>query len=279
MEANQNKMTLPSEIYEKALIEVVEKKLNNSIDNYDITISAGSSKGDNYLGVIYRAQVKDKVTNENKLNLIFKLPPQSETSRKEMFAAEFFRREAGFYDYVYPIYKKFQEDKGIDVENEGFHQVAFCYKTLTEEPNEGLIFDDLKALGFDMFDRFKEVTKEHVFLVMRTLGKLHAVFYAIKDQNPKVFESYYELKDSFEIMSEAEDSTIPAYYKSLKKQTLEVIEKCEDIEMKEKVIKYLSNDYDDLISHCLSREKSEPYTAICHGDVSDLILFCELLFE
>ncbi|CAG9802462.1 unnamed protein product [Chironomus riparius] len=264
MAANQTK--LPSEIYEKALAEVVEKQLNNSIDNYDITISAGSSKGDNYLGVIYRAQVKDKVTNENKLNLIVKLPPQNEVSRKEMFAGEFFKREAGFYDNVYPIYEQFQKDKGIDVENEGFHQVANCYKTLTEEPNEGLIFDDLKARGFDMFDRFKEVTKEHVFLVMRTLGKFHAVFYAIKDQKPEVLNYYYTLKDSFKIMSETENSTLPAYYSSLKKQTIKVVEKCEDLEVKEKVMKYLENDYSELIEHCLSREKSEPYTAICHGD-------------
>lgn len=270
MTTNQNK--LPCEIYEKALTEVVEKELNNSIDNYDITISAGSSKGDNYLGIIYKVQVKDKVTNENKLNLIVKCPPQNETSRKEMFAGEFFRREAGFYDYVYPVYKKFQEDKGIDIENEGFHHVPLCYKTLTEEPYEGLIFDDLKARGFDMFDRLKEVTKDHVFLVMRTLGKLHAVFYAIKDQKPELFESYYTLKDSFTIMAETEQSTLPAYYNSLKKQTLEVVEKCDDLELKERIVNYLKNDYEELIEHCLSREKSEPYTAICHGDVSDCVL-------
>lgn len=39
---------------------------------------------------------------------------------------------------------------------------------------------DLKLQGFEMFDRHKDITLEHAVLVMKVLGKLHAVSYAIR---------------------------------------------------------------------------------------------------
>lgn len=69
---------------------------------------------------------------------------------------------------IYPIYEKFQAEKGINVKMEGFHHTARCYKSLTEEPYEA---QDLNDYGFEMYDILREVTREHVLLVMRTLAK------------------------------------------------------------------------------------------------------------
>ena len=51
---------------------------------------------------------------------------------------------------------------------DGFHHTARCYKSLTEEPYEALFLQDLNDYGFEMYDRLREVTREHVLLVMRT---------------------------------------------------------------------------------------------------------------
>jgi hypothetical protein len=48
-----------------------------------------------------------------------------------------------------------------------------------------------------MFDRFKEVTKEHAMRTMEALGKYHALSFALRDQKPELFEPYKSLEDIF----------------------------------------------------------------------------------
>lgn len=261
-------VSIPNEIYEKVLLEIIENNLPKSIDDYDLKFSPGSNKGDNYLGIVYRIRVIDKSTNESKLNLILKLPPQNPVRRQEMTITNFFTREAKFYDDIYPLYKKFQEDKGINIEKDGFCHVPLCYKTLTDEPNEGLFLEDLKALGYEMYDRLRDLTKEHVFLVMKTLGRLHAVFFAIKDQKPELVETFYDMKDAFILMCERENSPMIPWFESLKEQTLEVVNKSDNPEMIERVKRFLKPDLQELLQKCLNLDSMGPYAAICHGDVS-----------
>ncbi|CAG9802882.1 unnamed protein product [Chironomus riparius] len=266
MDSNHNQFALPHKVYEEALKEIIKNNLNKSFDDYQIIYSSGSAKGDGYIGVICRIQVVDKETNENKLNLIVKLPPDSPTRRQELSIGKFFAQESNFYDNVYPMYKKFQEQKGIDVEKDGFHHVPFCFKTLTQEPREGLFFEDLKACGFEMFDRLKEVTKEHVFLVMKALAKLHALFYSIKNQHPELVEGYIGLKDPFTMLCDKENSSFNPWFDNLKDQTLEVVNKSENKDMVERINSLLNRQFGELLNTCFEREKTEPYATLCHGD-------------
>lgn len=265
----QNGITLPCEIYEDTVKEILEKNLPKSLDEYDLVYSLGSSKGDNYVGAVYRIQAIEKDTNKVKLSLIAKFPPQNCELQREVFlTGVFFVREADFYDNVYPLYSKFQLEKGIDIEKDGFNQVPHCFKTLVQEPYEGLFLEDLKVSGFEMFDRFKEVTKEHVELILKSLAKMHAIFYAIKDQNPKLIESYIDLVDILLLMADCKNSGMPAYYNNIKKQTLDVVNTSDNKIMVEKINNFLKNDITDLLKKCFSRENTEPYAILCHGDVS-----------
>lgn len=68
-------------------------------------------------------------------------------------------------------------------------EYPICYETITDDMNECIILEDLIARGFRMMDRFtEEVTADHIRLLMRILGKLHAVSFAIQDQQPQKFE-------------------------------------------------------------------------------------------
>ncbi|CAG9802885.1 unnamed protein product [Chironomus riparius] len=263
-----NKSSLPNKVYEKVLNEIIENNLGKSSDEFKIICSAGSENGDGYVGEMYRIRVVDKETNEDKLNLIVKVPPENPVRRDQMFikANVIFEREADFYDNVYPTYTKFQEDKGIDVEKEGFHEVPICYKTLTEEPYEGIFMEDLKASGFDMFDLRKDLTKDHVFLVMKALAKMHAIFYSIKDQNPEWTVKYKTQKDLFILMTEKGKSPMDPWFESMKKQALKVINESENTDMVEKINKLLNNKFNKLIENCFDLEKAEPYATLCHGD-------------
>jgi len=256
---------LPHVIYEKKLKELIKKILNLSSDEYEIRYSEGSSKGDNYIGIIYRAEVIQN--NAVKMSIIIKLPPSNPTRRDEFFLHRSFVHEADFYENLFPMYKKFQEQKGIIVETDGFNQIPFCHKSLTAEPFEGLYFEDLKLRGFEVYDRNKELTKEHVMLVMEVLAKMHAIFYCMKEQEPDLVDFYRKRSDYFIMRCERKGSLMKSWYEDSRDQALEVIEKCGNAELIKKVKATLSEDILSLFKSCLNLDMTEPYATLCHGDV------------
>jgi Ecdysteroid kinase-like family len=169
---------------------------------------------------------------------------------------------------LYPVYKKFQEEKAIDVKKEGFYQIPFCYKTLAEDPHEALYLDDLKPQGFEMFDRLQQITKEQVLIVMRTLAKLHAVFFCMKDQKPKSIQTFRETIDIFMLRKGEENMNV--WFESVKVQAKATISNCGNADMIQKLDDLLQLNLFDFMELCVSPELAEPYAIICHGDVSRL---------
>lgn len=263
-------VVLQYKVHEETLQEIIKANLKESSDAFNIVLTSGSSKGDGYAGVIYRASIINKKTDKIELNLIIKAPPENPV-RREMFTNDIFNREAYFYDHVYPMYKNFQEEKGIDVEKDGFYQVPICYKTITESPHEVLFLEDLKAVGFELFDRFKTVKEDQVFLVMKALARMHALYYALKYQNPKLVEPFSELPEVFLMIMKDESNPMIPWFETLKEQTLEVVMKIGNKDMIEKITNLLKFKFDELLKNIFNREKIEPYAALCHGDVSYLI--------
>lgn len=258
---NQEKVSLPNENYEVALRQVIEENLGKPIKEFNVIYSAGSAKGDGFAGELYRVKVNDKSSNETKLNLIVKLPPQS-LVRREMFSSVIYEREVIFYNSVYPLFEKFQKEKEID-KNDGFFEVPKCYKTV----NEALYLEDLKVLGFDLHDKQKPVTADHVFLVFKALAKLHALGYALKDQRPEEIEKYREMPEVFVIMNKFKNNPMDPWFEQSKVQTLEVVNKSDNPELIAKMRKFLNCKFSDHMNEIFDRAKAEPYATLCHGDV------------
>lgn len=249
---------LPCVEYQQVLRQIIENNCG-SVDDSDIEIEAASAKGDNYIGLLYRALVKRK-----NFKVIMKFPPQNAMRREQFMARPCFVRESEFYDDVYPLFKNFQEQKGINVAKEGFHEIPRCYKTLIEEPHEALFMEDLKAAKFEMFDRQKDTTVEHVNLVMSALGKFHAISFAIKDQRPELLECYKGMKDIFMQRDDEAKDNMKAWFDAMKKQALDAIEQHEDL--KKILDKVLEKDFFSLIEGCVDGPPAEPYAIITHGD-------------
>ena len=55
--ATTTMIELPNELYQQTLMNIIKDKCDFSDSNYKINIEAGSAKGDNYIGVLYRATV------------------------------------------------------------------------------------------------------------------------------------------------------------------------------------------------------------------------------
>lgn len=255
---------LPGEIYQTALKEIIKKNFASPLADCTVKIDAASAKGDNYIGVLYRVTVKDPQGNE--LSVVIKLPPQNAARREQFFARPCFLRESQFYETIYPLYKSFQEEKGIDVETEGFYQIPLCYKSITEDGYEGLFLEDLKVTGFEMFDRFKETTELHVNHVMRTVGKFHAISLAMKDQKPELMEEYKELQDIFFQRDDNSKQQIKIWFDMLKKQAIDVLNTNENEDLKQKAEKVLEADFFELLMSCINGKDAEPYTVLSHGD-------------
>lgn len=75
---------------------------------------------------------------------------------------------------------EFQKSKGLTENSEYFYEFPKCFKTITTEFEEAIVLEDLKQDGYFMFDRFQELTYDRVELVMKVLGKFHAISMAIK---------------------------------------------------------------------------------------------------
>ena len=253
---------LPAKAYNDAIKEMIESHFKTSPENCKITISAGSGKGDNYIGVLYRVNVKYL---KQELNVIAKLPPENKARREQFYARICFLRESLFYDSVLPMIQKFQADKGIDAVD-GFYHVAQCYKSLIDEPHEGLMLEDLKVTGFEMFDRLKEVTADHVNLMMKALGKFHAISFAIKDQKPELIEPFKDMSDIFFQRDDKWEVLMTNFYEGLRKQALGVLESCENQDLVERARKILDANLFKLAMGCLDGREADPYAVINHGD-------------
>lgn len=265
IDENANFLVFPSEIYTRALKEIVEKKLGD-FSQFKIECTAGSNKGDNYLGIVYRIRVKSKVDGSLKLSLVLKSAPQGSERRDQFHVHDLFEREFLFYDEIFPLYKKFQEEKGIDVETEGFHHTALSYGSIHEQPFEGIFLEDLTAKSFEMFDRKKELTREHVLRTMEALAKMHALFFAMKDQRSELIEKYKTMEDILIKISNDPDASIRIWIETQNKKAIEVIKKSNNDDLKSHVLKILNDDIIKQFDDSTNGKNAEPYAILCHGD-------------
>lgn len=254
---------LPDSSSQQLLDEIARSELNS--DDYTLTLSAGSAIGDNYIGVLFRARAECRKTGR-KLNVIVKLPPQNEARRNQFFAHPAFEREIYFYDTIYPVLEGFQREKGIalDEEGGGFYQVPRCFKTCVEEYKEAIFMADLKQDGFEMFDRHKEQGLEHFRLVVRTLGRLHALSFALRDQHPERIEPFRGMVELFSTRDD--DAAMEQWFQALTTRALETLDEQEEPEVYEKASRALKVNFMDHIKELTKGSSAEPYAVICHGD-------------
>ncbi|KAG5670236.1 hypothetical protein PVAND_000513 [Polypedilum vanderplanki] len=252
-------------VYQKAMNEIAKTYNLNYKEKYIIEYYLGSTKGENFIASIYRIQIKDRKDQSIKLSLIGKLPPKDENRRKRESIKIGFQREILFYEEIYPIFKQFQLEKNIDVDILGFYEVPKCHKTLNVNQFEGIFLEDLKFKNFQLFDRKKNVTKDHVVLVLKALAKMHTIFFAIKDQCPMIVENYTEI-DDFMLKIYDENSLLNFLYNSQKNLALNVLRKLENSENKRKIENFFNTNLLEIINELLGKKVAEPHAVICHGD-------------
>lgn len=241
-----------NELFEKIAQE-------NGFINYSMKIELGTMPGDNFNSEIFSIRITENESSK-KLELLSKIAPSSEARRKQFLSDTIFKREAMFYLNFVPLLEKFQEEKQLP-ECDQFHSFPKCYGAIidSEKQHYVIVLEDLRPLGFKMWDKGKPTTLENARTSVRELGKFHAFSVALKNQKPAEFSMFKQLHN-----------LIPEFLKS--KKPLEMIENsfvraAETLRNDDhkKIALHIKNNLLRFLAHCFDEKAGEQVGVLCHG--------------
>lgn len=121
--------------------------------------------------------------------------PLNTGRRKTFRSADFFRNECNFYSQVLTRMLDFQKSKHI-AHDISFTEVPRCLAFYVDGEHDFLALEDLRPGGYASASRQHGFDLDHCKLLLRALGKYHALSLAIKDQDPEMFK---EMRDALEV--------------------------------------------------------------------------------
>lgn len=239
---------------------------NENFLEYNIDTNSGSKHGDNFLGVMTSATING-IKNENgveiktELHLLCKTPPANEIRRKNFKSGIVFDREIYIYSTLLPAFVQFQQEKGLSVSDSflSFPKV-YAYETDVENGTHILVMEDLRSKNFIMYPKDEVINIDHELFIMRELGKLHAISFAMQDQRPNEFEKFKKLKDTFgEFLIFGK---ISAFMNQSIDRAAEVLKNPEH----KKLMQDFRNTFVDTYDEFLFGPSSNEFAIITHGD-------------
>ncbi|KAG5890657.1 hypothetical protein JTB14_034945 [Gonioctena quinquepunctata] len=245
------------------IIEWVEQSLaNENLKDLAITITGSSEKDEGYMGdiVFVTAQGTDEKNEKENIHLVIKHAKNNEHLRTVMPVEVVFDNEMAMYTEVIPAFKQFQLERKVD---DIFDSVAKCYNSSKSGSLEFLVFENLKALGYEQYDRRKPMNSFHCKAILEQYGKLHAISFAMKQQNEKKFvDLSSKLRDVyFDLLGDPE---IKAMYEKAKIYILELLEKNGEVVLGKRLKNTLHGDVCEIMKDIINMK--EPQSVIIHGD-------------
>lgn len=163
------------------------------------------------------------------------------------------------------FFREFQESRNIVVNRDGFYEHSRCLKSIDEEPFECLFLQDLAEKNYQMIDK-NDLTIEHILLVMKALGKFHAISLALKDQEPEKFaEIASELREHF--FDPATSAGFPKIFNNAAMTVINAITDDKDSHLLEAVLRLYERNQFDIITDCVNAQAAEPFSVVTHGDM------------
>lgn len=259
-----------TEIPEYALdfLNSIAKK--EGFEKFTISSAAGSNHGDGFQGVMLRITIEgerkqsNNILKPDRLSLICKMPPH-EKARRQMFnSAVTFTREIHSYEYLMPQLVKFQREKDIS-QADGFYAFPKYYGTFAnvETGDYVLAMEDLKSSGYEMWNKFETLDFQHASQVMKELGRFHALSFAIRDQQPEVFEEFKKIKS--DVLLKMMSNEMARQYWPQNYLTAATTLNTDETYLIER-LENLSKSYLDDTIECLNASLTEPFAVINHGD-------------
>ncbi|CAG9830320.1 unnamed protein product [Diabrotica balteata] len=239
----------------KALIDRIAGE--NGFTDYEIITSSGSSKGDNFLGVLTAITIKDK---KKSLDLILKSSHTNEGFREATPVKDVYNKEIFMYERVFKEFKKFQEQYNIQ---DPFESIPKCYLCFAEDGLECLVMENLKTQHYGLWDKKVPMNPGHIKAVLIEYAKFHAVSLAMKQKNPALFkelaedspdnpfEKQYDSEDKQENVENFMVSTLSYVYKAFEDDPtlIEYLQRYEQISGPEYEAKIKEPEYKVVLTH------------------------------
>uniref|UniRef100_A0A182T410 CHK kinase-like domain-containing protein n=1 Tax=Anopheles maculatus TaxID=74869 RepID=A0A182T410_9DIPT len=128
-----------------------------------------------------------------------------------------------------------------------------------------IIMEDLRLQAFRMWDKSNPVDFEHARLLMITLGRLHALSFAMKDQQPEEFAPCREFSDPLTKMLALDPkATFKKTMAGMCRRAIDTLDK-NDTFRREKLEQIQDRCVEEIEAAC-DVEAAEPYAVIGHGD-------------
>ncbi|KAK5642398.1 hypothetical protein RI129_008565 [Pyrocoelia pectoralis] len=245
----------------------VQVLVEEAFPNHEILeVSNGSENGNNFLGLISEVTVsKKKEDHQHDTSyIILKTAPQEEYNRKVFPIRDIYQREIFTYNDILSEFLKIQVEKKLTA---GFQTFPKIYLTSSDNLQEALLMENMKKKGFKHINHRVGIDYPHALLVMKELGKFHALSYAMRDQKPKIFNEWADdCAECFFSNNYWSDLAI----KAISKLTKDVInsfppnEHEEERKALEKFVNILPTVYKNIF---VIKEDDRKYAVINHGDL------------
>lgn len=121
--------------------------------------------------------------------------------------------------------------------------------------------------------RKDSVTYDHMSLMMKALGKFHAISFAIKDQQPEKFKQFASFVS--EQFWNGSNSDFGDHFKMMFNRMEKLLEEENRYDLLDKVKQSVIKGLPATAKYLVSSEAAEPYAVICHGDLTtNNTMFC-----
>ncbi|KAG5676169.1 hypothetical protein PVAND_006018 [Polypedilum vanderplanki] len=229
--------------------------------NYTLDIDHGSSIGDGFVGIMLKVIIKE-VDSDKCIKVLAKVPPPNKARREMMQLTSIFKREVYIYNVLLPEFVEFQKEKKIP-ESKGFYNFPkVYYADFNDELDDGIIvMEDLRDSGHRMWSKYEPINLEHSKLLLTTLGRFHAVSFAMKAKKPEIFQKYKELDD---YMTNNTDENFKGWMEQSITGVANSLGEGNE-KVKAKVLK-LNEDIIQIMKSCIDGAAAEPYAVVNHGD-------------
>lgn len=224
---------------------------------YKFETKAGSNDGDNFLGIMTAITLRGtkigQITIEE-LHLLCKTPQAIGKNR-------LFRREIYVYSKLLPAFVEFQRDHGLS-DTDRFLLFPKVYACEANETNGTyiLIMQDLRAEHFKMWPREDTLPLDHQLFILRELGKLHGISFAMKAQRPQQFDQFKCLRDeSFEDDLRLKAGTF------IKMEIERAVNALNDVRHK-RMMERFQCTYPKMVHEYILGEMSDEFAVITHSD-------------
>lgn len=237
-------------------------------DGYDVKHEAGSNPDDGFMAKLVSIKLVGNRRKEpngdlqmDEFAVVCKIQPTSPVRQRSFGSELVFQREVYMYNVVLPALVEFQKEHRVP-DGVAFTCFPKCYASSHVDGNSDsvIILEDLRAAGFEMWDKKRTLDFNTVRLLMEQLGRLHGLSIAFRDQNPKMFRKFQELpKHHVAIFSSPGARSM---FQTTYKFAISLMDNAEDVQALERVAKNVVQMYQD----GMDEELLGKYSVLSHGD-------------